>query len=212
MKLHFVFLILLSCAWITAANPEGFARYKLIIDKQPFGEDPPEADTKQVAPTQSFARDLRLSMLFEGPGGDVRAGIVDNKAQKSYILKIGETENGVELVEADIEKSEAMLKKGNEIALLSLKEGAIPTTEKSAAKSPSSYSERRKALLQKIQDRKKKEAPKEPAQPQLTGEALRKHLEEVQMNAIREGLPPLPLPLTPEMDAQLVNEGVLPPQ
>jgi len=41
---------------------------------------------------------------------------------------------------------------------------------------------------------------------------LRAHLERVQMDAIRNGLPPLPLPLTPEMDAQLVKEGVLPPQ
>jgi len=31
------------------------------------------------------------------------------------------------------------------------------------------------------------------------------------MEVIRQGLPPLPIPLTPEMDAQLVSEGVLPP-
>ena len=32
------------------------------------------------------------------------------------------------------------------------------------------------------------------------------------MEAIRQGLPPLPLELTPEQDDQLVAEGVLPPQ
>ena len=32
------------------------------------------------------------------------------------------------------------------------------------------------------------------------------------MEVIRQGLPPLPIPLTPEQDSQLVKEGVLPPQ
>ena len=48
----------------------------------------------------------------------------------------------------------------------------------------------------------------------LTGEVLQKHLQEYQMELIRAGGakgPPLAIPLTPEMDAQLVKEGVLPP-
>ena len=52
-----------------------------------------------------------------------------------------------------------------------------------------------------------------PAAPErLTGESLQKHLQEYQMELIRTGQPPLPIALTPEMDAQLVKEGVLPPQ
>lgn len=45
-------------------------------------------------------------------------------------------------------------------------------------------------------------------------EELEKHLQEYQMDIIRSGGakgPPLPLPLTPEMDQKLVDEGVLPP-
>jgi hypothetical protein len=44
---------------------------------------------------------------------------------------------------------------------------------------------------------------------------LQKHLQEYQMDLIRSGGakgPPLPLPLTPEMDQKLVDEGVLPAQ
>lgn len=44
----------------------------------------------------------------------------------------------------------------------------------------------------------------------LTGEALETHLNKLQMDLIRKGEPPLPIPLTPEMDDQLVAEGVLP--
>lgn len=75
----------------------------------------------------------------------------------------------------------------------------------------SSYADRRSVLLQKIEERK---APRSSGTnaPALTGDDLKKHLEKVQMDAIRKGLPPLPLPLTPEMDAQLVKEGVLSPQ
>jgi hypothetical protein len=214
VKIKFAILSLLSLILCATAAEEKFERYQIIIDKRPFGEEPPEDPApKQIPLSQSFAKDLRLTMLFEGPGGDVRVGVVNNALKKNYILKIGEVEDSIELVEADIEKSEAMLKKGNEVALFKLEEGKPePLTQKQQASRSNSYAERRKAMLTRVNEQKKKEEPAAPAEPALTGEALRKHLEEVQMNAIREGMPPLPIPLTPEMDAQLVSEGFLPPQ
>ena len=38
-----------------------------------------------------------------------------------------------------------------------------------------------------------------------------KELQEYNMDLIRSGLPSLPIPLTPEQDKQLVEEGILPP-
>ena len=205
------FLSLMFSAALSRADDEGFKRYQLILDKQPFGQVPPEADVIQVPASQSFARNLRLSMLFEGPDGTTRAGIIDNASKKSYILRIGEPQDGLEMVEADIKASEAMLRKGNEVALFKLEAAAgEPISRSEQSSRQSSYSERRRALLQKVEEQRKEAEP--PPQPLLTGEALKKHLENVQMDAIRNGLPPLPLPLTPEMDAQLVREGVLPPQ
>ncbi len=192
------------------ATEDGFARYQLIIDKHPFGEEPLEAETVQISLNQSFARHLRLSMLFEGPGGDVRAGIIDTKEKKNYILSIGEVEGGLELIEADLSASEAMLRKGSEVALFKLESDTPePLSKSQQAARRSSYAGRRSARLAAAN---KSTKPKKPEAPRLTGEALRAHLENVQMNAIRDGLPPLPLPLTPEMDAQLVAEGVLDPQ
>jgi len=211
VKSNSVILSLLSLALLTGAAEENFEPYQAIINKRPFGEEPPgEPEPRQIPLNQSFAKNLRLTMLFEGPNGDVRAGVVDNKLKKNYILKFGESEDNLELVEADIDKSEAMIKKGSEVALFKLAEGAPePLTKKQQATRRNTYAERRKALLNRVNEQKKKE---QPAQPQLTGEALRIHLENVQMDAIRTGKPPLPMPLTPEMDAQLVSEGVLPPQ
>lgn len=200
-----IFVLLLSVA-LHAAGSEGFERYQMIIDKRPFGEEPPEAETVQIPLTQSFAKDLRLSMLFEGPDGDVRAGVIDAASKKSYILRTGVEEDGLELVEADLQASEALLRKGNEVALFKLESGEIePLSRSEQAARRSTYEERRRSRLTV-------QPPRPEQEPRLTGEALRKHLEKVQMDAIRSGLPPLPLPLTPEMDAQLVAEGVLPPQ
>ena len=45
----------------------------------------------------------------------------------------------------------------------------------------------------------------------LSKAALDAHLRKYQMNVLRYGPPPLPVPLTAEMDRQLVKEGLLPP-
>jgi hypothetical protein len=212
MKTLSTILVLLFAAAYGMANDEGFTRYQLILDRMPFGQEPPENEVVQVSASQSFARNLRLSMLFEGPDGTTRAGIVDNSTQKNYILSLGEPQDGFELVEADIRASEAMVRKDGEVALFKLESGAgepISRSEQSSRQATSA--DRRRALLQKIEGRRQQQ-PKQQPVPELTGEALKKHLEQVQMDAIRNGLPPLPLPLTPEMDAQLVQEGVLPPQ
>ncbi|NOU35420.1 MAG: hypothetical protein HOO88_01395 [Kiritimatiellaceae bacterium] len=210
VKALVVILILSVSAAFSWSDDAGFKRYQPILDKKPFGQEPPEAEMVQVPASQSFARNLRLSMLFEGPDGTTRAGIVDSATKKSYILRIGEPQDGLEMVEADVKTSEAMIRKDNEVALFKLEAGAgAPISKSEQFSRQSSYAERRRALLQKINEQQK---PAPPPEPLLTGEALKKHLENVQMDAIRNGLPPLPLPLTPEMDAQLVKEGVLPPQ
>ena len=50
--------------------------------------------------------------------------------------------------------------------------------------------------------------PEEQAQKR---EEVRENLREYQMAVIRAGMPPLPIPLTAEMDDKLVEEGILPP-
>ena len=50
-----------------------------------------------------------------------------------------------------------------------------------------------------------------PAEAAQRRQEIRENLQEYQMEVIRSGMPPLPIPLTEEMDAQLVAEGVLEP-
>ncbi len=71
---------------------------------------------------------------------------------------------------------------------------------------PVTYAERLRQRREAIQQRHV-----QPPEVKPNREQLKKYLQEYQMDLIRKGNAPLPMPLTPEMDAQLVEEGVLPP-
>ncbi|HSH12771.1 MAG TPA: hypothetical protein VLA15_03455, partial [Desulfurivibrionaceae bacterium] len=69
---------------------------------------------------------------------------------------------------------------------------------------------RRDALRKRLQERQ--QAAKETKGTRLTGKALDNHLKEYQMELIRRGdAPLLPVPVTPDMEKQLVEEGLLSP-
>lgn len=197
------------------AMPTGFERYQVILEREPFGALPAEpAPTRPVSVPQaeSFARTIRLSALYEMEDGEIRVGLVDSQNNDGFFLGVGESHNGIELVSASFEDEEAVLRRGAEMAIIKLKEGEIQAItaqehqERTVARQ-TSYEERRRARMEEL-ERRRQEPPPEP---RLTGEALERHLQEYQMDVIRQGLPPLPIPLTPEMDRQLVEEGVLPP-
>lgn len=191
-----------------------FSRYQVIIDRKPFGEPPPVDNTPPpLSPSESFARHLRMSALLETDDGGIRIGLINQQNNKSFFLSVGESEDEIELVSASYEDEEAVVRKGSEMAVIKLQSGEIqPLTQaeqQARLNAPQgrrmSYAERRAARQQQRQQQEP------PAEPKYKGEELERHLRDYQMEVIRQGLPPLPIPLTPEMDAQLVNEGVLPP-
>ena len=204
---------------IVAANTHDFQRYQVILDRKPFGEAPPDPTPTPPPPlkaSESFARSLRLCALLELDDGSIRVGLVDNTTKKDFFLSEGEIVEGIELVSASYEEEEAVLRKGSEMAVIQLQSGEIqPLTQtqqkerlKRTESRRMSYAERRKARDERR--RARREAAE--AQPKLTGQELEKHLKDYQMDVIRQGMPPLPIPLTQEMDDQLVAEGVLPPE
>ena len=98
------------------------------------------------------------------------------------------------------------LQSGEVKALTAAEQQARLSAQPSAPSPRPSYAERR---LVRMQQRQQVE---QPPPPKYTGDELEKRLQEYQMEVIRQGLPPLPIPLTPEMDSQLVQEGILPAQ
>ena len=215
LQIGWISLMAVTVAFGTAQYD--FSRYQIIIDRKPFGEPPPPPPlpTKATPQAESFARNIRLSGLVEKDDGSIQVGFVDKQSNKSYFLSEGESEDGIELVSASYEDEEAVLQKGGEMAVIQLQSGEVQALspaqqQERLSRKPRkrlSYAERRAARLKARQER----LQKQKEQPKLTGDQLEKSLQDYQMEVLRQGLPPLPIPLTEEMDNQLVQEGVLPP-
>ncbi len=210
-----------------------FSRYEVILQKKPFGDLAQKAANAvavaaikpNMPPPESPFKNLRLCAITDTVMG-IRVGIVDigiNPA-KSYSLKVGESEDGLTLLDADFEKEEVMMQKGEDKEWINMNgptsgggsggmmasgaPSSIPGASPGAivATTPESFADR----LKSRREARIKAPPMEP--PKMSDQELEKHLKEYQMQVIRDGDPPLPIELTPEMDAQLVKEGVLPPQ
>ena len=226
--LRVALVLLAGATTVWAARPElEFARYAIILEREPFGAPvaapvaPPASSL--VAPPDSFIKTLRMCAITESEGG-LRVGLVDLKSAppKSYFLYIGDVEDGVELVEADYAKERARLRKGSEEYWISMSadaQGGGGGGGGSAAATVSANEPSAKRLTYAERLRRRREADEAEqarlrelaARPVPTPEALDAQLKKFQMDVIRNGEPPLPIPLTPEMDDQLVAEGVLPP-
>jgi hypothetical protein len=214
-----------------------FSRYAQILERRPFSspisEDAaPPALT--VATPPAFVQDLRMVAITESPAG-VRVGFINirEKPPKPYYLYVGDSEDGILLAEADYDKERALLRKDGEQFWMTMGAGTSgateavpqkpeppkPETAVALAKIPdrpppeaststnrqSAYADRRRQRLEEMQMRAQESR-------NLSEEEVEKQLREYQMKLIREGKTPLPIPITDEMDAQLVKEGILPPQ
>ena len=216
----FVILILtLSAGSVSAVwEARDFDYYQIILDRKPFGEPPPAPPPKQTvakSARESFARNLRLTGLWEIDGVGVYAGIIDTKSKQSYTLAVGDSVDDLgELVSADYQKEEIVLRMGSENATLTLQKSNGKSSPSNSSTHQSQSQSRMSQHQSYIERRKARRAPIKrppPKKPKYTGEELKARLQAVQMDAIRTGKPPLPIPLTPEMDQKLVDEGVLPP-
>ena len=208
-----------ASAWATAPATRPFDDYQVILDRKPFGT-PPDAvqePEREIPVGESFAASLQLSGISELDDGNLRVAVTDKKDNSYFTLVLGEKDAGlgIELIDVDYEAEKATLQKDGQVVVLSMRdtEGGevVPPSEvqerkKQAEERRLSYAERRR--LRMLERQKPVEIPK----PIYTGAELEKHLQEYQMEVIRGGsLPPLPVQLSPENDAKLVAEGVLPP-
>lgn len=185
-----------------------------------------------------FAKTMKMVAIRLDKDGSMRVGFVNKAAgNKSYYLKLGETSpDGIELVDADFEREAALLRKDSQSGWIHMgsssnkrtdpKEQEIPAEILANLSSPEFMEamDRKKEVLAAEAANKRRgfrEAKKAKSaevfgrklalSKRVNAEEVNAQLNESQMETIRKGLLPLPIPLTKEMDDQLVAEGILQP-
>ncbi|MDD4872935.1 MAG: hypothetical protein PHR77_20465 [Kiritimatiellae bacterium] len=203
---------------------DGFARYQSIIDRKPFGEPLSESaqatNSSMVAQGDLFTKTLKMVAIKMDRNGQIRVGFVNQAAKnKSYYLRVGEiSDDGIEVIGGDFEEESAVLRKESQTGVIYMNgshmkasgmPGALASSVASAIASKFQSGRSSRSEIMKKRDELRQARMLE--KPKYEGEELEKHLKEYQMEVIRKGMPALPIPLTKEMDDQLVAEGVLPP-
>ncbi len=223
-----------AAAVVAAAEAPDISRFKVILERQPFGAPTAAAPTPTAPAAESALANFRLSAIVEASDGGYRAGIVDQRTQRSYFLGPGQSEEGLEVVSIAFEDESAQVRLNGETAILRL-QGATAAGAAVRSGAPNRLSppgappgisgvtprgsgppwmRRRLGAPEggEAAPPSAEGAGAPPPPPRPSPEEVERRLRDYQMEVIRRGLPPLPIPLTPEMDAQLVREGVLPPQ
>ena len=273
----------------TCAAAESFDRYDIILRRKPFGSEPvpPPVVVAPVVvpPGESFVNKYRMTAVVRDDAGTLQVGLVDLRNNRNYLMGVGDSIDGVEVVEAEYDRERARLRRGPEDYWVSMAAGSnrfesvtaasrVPVPAPAAApgvkaaRTGTGGAEAKAAALQRLsyahrrqqreESRRKKETerlaalqptvPAAPAtgkrptgtnapsgviragraadtndtsvssltmealtsNPDLSEEDIAKLLQEYQKELIRSGQTPLPIPLSPEADQDLVNEGVLP--
>ncbi len=236
------FALCLLMAPALFAHLEPKEAYQPIIDAKPFGEIAQEATTDLVTlaeeqkQKEAIAQKFRMCGITDMPDGTRKIAFLDetDSAAVSYLLAIGETQNGFTLVSADYDREYATLTKDNITFTLGLGKGLIdkppeeltpqPTIQLIEARThavpppaPIAKDGKRLSFRQRLLQRQAQKAEAEASQRQAmaenvaeeAGEALKMKLaRRVQIERIKQGLAPTePITLTPEEDAELEAAG-----
>ncbi len=121
-----VYLLLGLTASLAALNSSAndFERYRVILERQPFGEIVPDesADFNAVsAANDSLTRELEMRAIIDDGDNLLRVGFLDKQSNKTFYLAIGETNENYELLSVDYDSEEAVLRRGTESSLFTLK-------------------------------------------------------------------------------------------
>ncbi len=211
-NIAWLFVLALSVA--TADTGPAFNRYEVILQRRPFAMATPAEDPTPPRPAiePEVFKHFRMCAITSD-GETLCVGLIDDqpKPPKSYLLGIGESEDGITLLEANYEQESALVRKGESETWLRMGPGdsvmspAAPNEAKTklAISMAQRMRQRREAVRKRLDARLAEEAKNMPLEQKLRG---------IQMDRIRQGRKPLAIPLSQEMDDQLVVEGALPPQ
>jgi hypothetical protein len=161
--------------------------------------------------------------------GALQAGLIEGD-KKSHYLTIGEEEDGIKLVSADFAGDRALIRKGTQEEWLTMGAGGSRSSADTKPTDPTNEIGRRERFREMMAARLAQRrtntiaatAPPPPPPSNIStnlpqfknNEEMHAYYRKINLDLIRAGGkkgPPLPVALSPEDDAQLVKEGVLPP-
>lgn len=221
------FFNVLSLAALALLPPlrADFGRYQIILDRNLLGAPPqvarpPAPEPVVEEPRATWANEYRMTMItFDEFTQTHRIGLQNQRDQSGFLLIEGEAVpfdgNEFKLLHANFQDSKATVSFRGQTHVFSLESGTTTAAEPPPvqARNVRRVAQPPRRVNPRPPEPQPEPEPEEPPQSRFNSpEELEAHLQNVQMDAIRTGKPPLPIPLTPEMDAQLVQEGVLPPQ
>ncbi|MBT3294325.1 MAG: hypothetical protein HN919_16115 [Verrucomicrobia bacterium] len=204
-----------TAAGNNSRRPLPFERYDVILQRRPFAavvrEVAPQPADEDVAAREAFKHYRMCAITSDGE--KLCVGLVDNqtKPPTSYLIGLGESENGIELLEADYAQARALIRKGVHTQWLSMgpEDSVLDPMAPDKDKSPLALSFAQRLRQRREAVQRKRDAMEARQEAAKSSEDKRR---ETQMERLRRGEAPLPIPLTPAMDDQLVSEGVLPPK
>ncbi|MEX2606582.1 MAG: hypothetical protein WD708_04485 [Kiritimatiellia bacterium] len=199
-------------------------KYQLILDKQLLGSvqvaprPVPQREAQPAPP--SWAQEYRMTMMTLDED-QVRIGLQHVQNQSAFLLIEGEDSHSeFTLISANYEQGSAVVRHRDIDHRFDLQTGPVVSVREERGEPPVTTTVRGRArrIIRPPGPRPFPESS-ENNEPGISmerrfesSEELEAHLKEQQLDAIRSGKPPLPIPLTEEMDDQLVREGVLPPR
>lgn len=231
--LPFVTVLLASGALFAGLAPK--EEYQPIIDAKPFGDMAAlaETDTASLAEQQKqkeeIAQKFRMCGITDMPDGTRKIAFLDETTGQaaSYLLAVGETQNGFTLVSADYAREYATLTKDGLTLTLGLGKGLIDApppeveeppppeitvTPAAAPAEPPKAGSFRARLLRRQAAKAEAEASERKALHDRVAEAEAEKIKaarRVQIERIKQGLAPTqPITLTREEDAELEAAGV----
>ena len=240
-------LLCLAAPLALAQGEAGRGRYQPIIDAKPFGDmaaqvsaDAAADAAEQQRQREEIAQKFRMVGITDLPDGSRKIAFIDETggAFASYLLGVGETQNGFTLVEADYDAEWATLAKDGLTFTLGLGKGLIekpaqaepmaalgpaaaapaPIRPAAAAPAPApAQGSFRARLLRREAAKAQAEAKRREAIGNEIAAENAKIIEaqtqaaarRLQIERIKQGLPPTrPITLTAEEDAELEAAGV----
>lgn len=120
-----------------ATANDGFDRYQVILERQPFGEPEPEPEPPPPAEDEipPWAEAYRLCSVYESFGKEVQVALLDTKTNKPVMLTLGgDPVEGIELLAANLTEEEATFAKDGQSVTMKLMASSTPAPRQETAR------------------------------------------------------------------------------